>query len=69
MITFRITLIKDYNSLITFELESVRVLSTPHDLIVGLPCTWKYKLVDKFAYIFKELENPLSNRSPPAGGG
>jgi len=45
------------------------VISAPHDLIIGLLCIRKHKLVDKFAYIFKELENPLSNRSPPAGGG
>ena len=42
----------------------------PHDLIIGLPCIRKYKLlVDKFAYIFKELDNPPSDRSPPVGGG
>jgi len=30
----------------------------PHDFIViGLPCIRKYKLVDKFAYIFMELLN------------
>ena len=41
----------------------------PHDLIIGLPCIRKYKLVDKFAHIFKELDNPPSDRSPPVGGG
>ena len=67
--TFRISLIKDNNSLISFELERARVVSMPYDLIIGLPCIRKYKLVDKFAYIFKELDNPPSDRSPPVGGG
>ena len=41
----------------------------PHDLIaIGLPCIRKYKHVDKFAYIFKKLDNPPSDISPPVDG-
>ena len=66
--TFQLSLInEDLNTLIPIDIKSARVVSMPHDLIIGLPNIRKYKLLEYYAYKFTELSSSPPDRSPPGG--